>query len=50
VTSDDSEPPSQSILCAPHEEWTPMGSTEQIKSRVWGDVRPGGLPFMTDRF
>jgi hypothetical protein len=50
VTSDDSGPPAQSILCATHEERTPMSGTKQMKSWVRGGVRTGGLPFMTDRF
>jgi hypothetical protein len=49
--SDDSGPPSQSILCARcRKERTPMHGTKQKESWVMGGVRTGGLPAMTDGF
>jgi hypothetical protein len=51
ATTDDSGPPSQSILCARGRRgWTPMDGTKQTKSWVIGGVRTGGLPAMTDGF
>jgi hypothetical protein len=50
ATTDDSGPPSQSILCATQEERTVMDGTTQTKSWVRDGVRTGGSPAMRDGF